>query len=214
MGNVARKADATVRIALLESAARLIATEGLASLTLRRVADEAGTSTMAVYTHFGGMPELRRAVRLEGFARLARRLAALTATDDPVVDVTSQGWAYYQHAVENPHLYRVMFLEHAIDDEDAAVAWSTFGSLVEGVRRCIDAGRFAPADPDLLARQLWAVTHGVVSVQLIEMVTADDALRTLLGAARNLYVGFGDRAERADASLARVLGGAVGIATA
>ena len=64
-----------LRPALIEAAARLIATEGASGLTLRRVADAVGTSTMAIYTHFGGMPELRRAVRREGFARLAARAA-------------------------------------------------------------------------------------------------------------------------------------------
>ena len=43
----------------MEAAARLIATDGLASLTLRRLTREVGTSTMAIYTHFGSMDELR-----------------------------------------------------------------------------------------------------------------------------------------------------------
>ena len=68
-------ADNGMRPALIEAAARLIATEGVAGLKLRRVAEEVGTSTMAIYTYFGGMPELRRAVRQEGFARLATRAA-------------------------------------------------------------------------------------------------------------------------------------------
>ena len=70
---MARNGNSSLRPALIEAAARLIATEGADGLTLRRVADEVGTSTMAVYTCFGGMPELRRAVRREGFARLAAR---------------------------------------------------------------------------------------------------------------------------------------------
>jgi len=61
-------ADPAVRTALLENAARLIATEGTTGLTLRRLAEETGTSTMAVYTHFGGMQSLRDEVRREGFA--------------------------------------------------------------------------------------------------------------------------------------------------
>jgi hypothetical protein len=38
-----------MRPALIDAAARLIATEGGAGLTLRRVAEEVGTSTMAPY---------------------------------------------------------------------------------------------------------------------------------------------------------------------
>src|SRR2546429_6906673 len=98
-----------LRSALIEAAAQLIATEGASGLTLRRVADAVGTSTMAIYTHFGGMPELRRAVRREGFARLAARAAQMDESDDPVADLATLGIEYNENAVNNPHLYRVMF---------------------------------------------------------------------------------------------------------
>src|SRR3954451_12412733 len=90
--------------ALIDAAARLIASEGPSALTLRRVAAEVGTSTMAVYTAFGGMPELRRAVRYEGFARLARELDAVGTTRDPVADLWMLGRAYHENAIANPDL--------------------------------------------------------------------------------------------------------------
>src|SRR5881392_2064946 len=91
-------ADNGMRPALIEAAARLIATEGVAGLKLRRVAEEAGTSTMAIYTHFGGMPELRRAVRREGFARLTASVVAVAHTDDPLADLARICRAYYENA--------------------------------------------------------------------------------------------------------------------
>src|SRR3954453_17208513 len=168
------------RAALIAAAARLIATEGPSALTLRRVAGEVGTSTMAVYTHFGGMPELRRAVRREGFARLASRLAEVEQTDDPVADLVMLGRAYYDNAVENAHLYRTMFMEQPLDADGAALGWGApFESLAAGVERCIAAGRFAPADPAALATELWALEHGVVSFQLAGTLSPQRALASL-----------------------------------
>src|SRR5256885_199545 len=92
--NRSSNANNGIHAALIEAAARLIANEGAAGLTLRRVADEVGTSTMAIYTHFGGMPELRRAVRLEGVARLADHLARVRESGDPVADLAVLGLAY------------------------------------------------------------------------------------------------------------------------
>src|SRR3982751_4240050 len=112
-----------LRAALIETAAHLIATEGPQRLTLRRLAEAVGTSTMAIYTHFGGMPELRRAVRREGFSRLAVHLARVSATDDAVADLAALGLAYYANARENPELYRVMFMEQPLDDADAEIGW-------------------------------------------------------------------------------------------
>src|SRR6266487_3392701 len=110
-GPMSRDANANneKRPALIEAAARLIATEGADGLTLRRVAQEVGTATMAIYTHFGGMPELRRAVRQEGFARLMARAEQVGESDDPVADLAGLGLAYYQLAMSNPHLYRAMY---------------------------------------------------------------------------------------------------------
>src|SRR5438132_1597400 len=101
-------ADPAVRTALIESAARLISEHGTGGMTIRTLASEVGTSTMAVYTHFGSMEELVREVRREGFARLAAFQASVRPTDDPVADVAAQGIAYYFNAIVNPALYRVM----------------------------------------------------------------------------------------------------------
>ena len=47
-----------------------------------------------VYTHFGGMPGLWRAVRQEGFTRLAARLAAVPHDRRPGADLAALGAAY------------------------------------------------------------------------------------------------------------------------
>src|SRR5436190_2939897 len=134
-----------MRPALIEAAARLIATEGAAGLTLRRVTEEVGTSTMAVYTHFGGMPELRQSVRREGFARLAERLARVDESDDPVAELAMLGIAYNANATSNPHMYRAMHVGLPLDEDDAGAQTATVNVLTAAVRRCIAAGRCEPA---------------------------------------------------------------------
>lgn len=198
-----RTPDPGVRIALLETAARILATEGPGKLTLRRLAHEVGTSTMAIYTHFGGMTELRREIRREGFARLGARQAAVASTGDPVADVWALGMAYYGNAIENPNLYQAMFMDGPVDGGDAGVGLETFGQLVAAVRRCIDAGRFDPADPVGLATQLWALVHGLVTLQLAHLLPADRALPCLAAGARNLMSAFGDDPRAVGSSIAR-----------
>ena len=187
-----RPADPAVRLALIETAARLIAHEGVGGLTLRRLVDEVGTSTMAVYTHFGGMDELRREVRREGFVRLAVHLAQVQGSRDPVADLVRIGLAYHRSATANPNLYRVMFLEKALDQRDATVGDDAFGVLVDGVDRCVAAGRFDPADPLALATQLWAVTHGLVTLELFGHLPRAAVLDCLDATARNLFRAYGD----------------------
>ena len=198
-----RVADPAVRTTLIEAAARLLATEGPDALTLRRLAEDAGTSTMAIYTHFGGMTELRREVRREGFARLAAHLSAPDRTLDAVEDVAILGWAYFTNALANPNLYRAMFMEPGIDEDDGAIGIDTFETLVDAVRRCIDAGRFHAADAAAVATQLWALTHGIVTLHLAGFLPVPRAAQALLDATRNLFVGYGDHRRRVTRSLGR-----------
>jgi len=192
-----------MRSGLVDAAARLIAVEGPGALTIRRVAEEVGTSTMGIYTHFGGMPELRRAVRREGYARLASAIARVEDTDDPVYDLAMIGRAYNENAIENPHLYRVMFMEQPLDEADAETGSDTRESLTSAIRRCIDAGRFAPADPGDLAREFWAFGHGVVALLLVGFLSPEETRRCLVDGALKLFIGFGDEPSAASDSTAR-----------
>jgi AcrR family transcriptional regulator len=195
------RANDAIRPALIEAAARLIATEGPAALTLRRVADAVGTSTMAIYTHFGGMPELRRAVRREGFARLAARGAQIGESDDPVADLAMLGLAYNENAISNPHLYRVMFMEQPLEEADADAMTETSDMLAAAVQRCIASGRFAPADARELARQFWAVGHGALTIQMAHLLAPEEAFRTAVGAVFHLFCAWGDDPDAARRSL-------------
>jgi Tetracyclin repressor-like, C-terminal domain len=138
------------------------------------------------------LDELRREVRREGFARLAEHLAEVQRSGDPVADLFHIGWAYHRSATANPNLYRVMFLEKALDERDATVGDDAFGVLVDGVGRCIASGRFAPVDPLALAMQLWALTHGLVTLELFGHLPRAEVLGCLDAAARNLFGAYGD----------------------
>jgi AcrR family transcriptional regulator len=196
----ARPAGRDARAELIEGAARLLSEHGPDALTVRRLAAEIGASTMAVYTHFGSMAELRRAIRAEGFERLNRDWRSVGVTDDPVADLTVRGGAYLRFALDNPHLYRAMYYETPTDDEAVA---STAEALDPTVQRCIDAGRFTATDPAALVWQLWATTHGVSGGVLSGVLDLPTAQRLLMTLGVNLYVGFGDDRESAQRSIDR-----------
>ena len=171
MGNMPRAADPAVRLALVETAAELLARRE--PVTARSLADRVGTSTTALYTHFGGMPGLWRAVRNEGFVRLGRRLAAVPRTDDPVRDLAALGAAYLDSARADPFLYRVMF-DAAADLEQPAVADDAFALLVEAADRARRAGRFARAsDPLAVATRYWAGGHGLAMLVVTGVLPAE-----------------------------------------
>lgn len=157
-----RTKDPAVRSLLIDRAAQMLRMRE--PVTLRSLVAGTGVSTMAVYTYFGGMDGLWKAMRQEGFTRLAARLAAVSMSADPVRDLAALGSAYLSNALACPDLYRVMF-DAGFDLEDAEAADETLHCLVSAVERAKAAGRFrGDVDPLELATQSWAVGHGLASL--------------------------------------------------
>jgi AcrR family transcriptional regulator len=199
LGNMPRSADPAVRLALLEGAAELLARRE--PVTARLLADRVGASTTALYTHFGGMPGLWRAVRAEGFTRLARRLTAVPRTDDPVRDLAALGAAYLDSARSDPYLYRTMF-DAVADLEDPAVADDAFALLVEAADRARRAGRLAVAsDPPAVATRYWAAGHGLAMLVVTGVLPAEALEQHGPEMAVAVLVAAGDEAGRCRASV-------------
>jgi AcrR family transcriptional regulator len=203
-----RRSDPKTRDALVDIGARLLSLEGPDALSTRRIAAEAGTSTMAVYTHFGGMNGLVREMVYEGFRRLRDEFARVTVTDDPVADAATYGRAYRRNALANPHLYPIMFggtrlAGFELTEEDRQHGRYNLLDVVECVGRCIEVKRFRTADTGLVVHQMWLAIHGLVSLELGDYLiapwTADACLEAQLV---GLMIGAGDTERAATHSVA------------
>lgn len=166
-----RQLNPDIRAALIDAAARLFSEAGPAALSTRRLAAEVGTSTMAIYTHFGSMSQLIREIAREGFARLAQMFAQVEHTDDAVADLTCLGRVYRRNASTNRYLYCVMFggdslQGFALTEADRQYGRYTLSPAIECVRRCMKAGRFRSDDPVLVAHQMWLGIHGTVTLEM------------------------------------------------
>jgi WHG domain-containing protein len=132
-------------------------------------------------------------------------------TDDPVADLAAGGAAYFANGLAHPAMYRAMFVDRPPDGGDDPGS-AVFVRLVEAVRRCIDAGRFQPAEPTTSlawAAELWAMRHGVVTLALSDLLPPGAGLvparRRDLSPRRRLRrrPGLRRRLRRARASLVR-----------
>ncbi|CDO86980.1 TetR family transcriptional regulator [Mycobacterium triplex] len=206
----------SVRHEMLHAAVGLLDSDGPDALQTRKVASAAGTSTMAVYTHFGGMRALIAAVAEEGL-RQFDEAQTVPRTDDPVADLFLTGAAYRRYAIERPHMYRLMFgstSAHGINAPAGNVLTLTvaeieqhhpsFAHVVRVVRRCMLAGRITVggADDDAsvvgTAAQFWALIHGFVMLELAGYYGDDGSAvaPVLTTMTSNLLVALGDTAER------------------
>src|ERR1700750_1948078 len=72
------------REALLAAAHDLLANEGPAALSVRRIAAAAGMSTMNLYSRFGGKDGVLDELFIDGFRRMSEEMGDAPVSDDPI----------------------------------------------------------------------------------------------------------------------------------
>ncbi len=166
-------AQAELAVQLVDAALRVLADHGTAELTVRRVAEEAGSSTMGVYSRFGGRPGLLEALYQRTFALLTDALATVPATADALHDLRELAYAYRDFALAGPQRYVFMFNRPLPDFEPtgglhAEVLQTAFAPLISAVRRAGAEGLGATR----AAYCLWCVMHGLVGLELTDVLRA------------------------------------------
>ncbi|MEU8271743.1 TetR/AcrR family transcriptional regulator [Sphaerisporangium sp. NPDC049002] len=181
-----------LRARLINVAGDLLLTDGPDSLTVRRIAAEAGCSTTVVYTTFGNKEGLAEALYLEGFERFRRRLAAVPRHPDPLEYLTSLGPAYREACLAEPGYYSVMF-EKAIpgfepSERARTLARAAVNVLDRAIADCISAGYLVPTQPRKIADCLWAAAQGAVSLERAGHLRDDGVYLSVTLAAISRYL--------------------------
>ncbi|WP_165617804.1 TetR/AcrR family transcriptional regulator [Mycobacterium syngnathidarum] len=200
-----------VRESLIEESLQVLEESGPEALNARMLAKRIGASTMAVYTHFDGMPGLYEALVRESYIRFGEHLRRRPDSDDPVADLLASGLAYREYALTYPQRYRLMFgitsptitlpigRDVTVDGTPAALSEinSVYAQIPAFVRRCMDVGAIDNGDPIAVAAQIWTMMHGYVLAEIIGVFGTEGAgVATVLAPhITNLLVGLGgDRA--------------------
>ena len=187
---------------IVEAALRIIGSDGPDSVTVRRLASEAGVAPMSIYNHFGDMHGVFDAVFEYGFTQLAEALRTSTTSSHPVLAIQEMGTAYRHFALENPDTYAVMFLRvvpgFEASDESFLAAARSFEELSTAVQRAIDTQHFLSGDAAVVAQELWAACHGAVALEILEMCAFADPTETynalLVSLLRGLLLNPGESA--------------------
>ncbi|HEY0795248.1 MAG TPA: TetR/AcrR family transcriptional regulator [Acidisarcina sp.] len=155
-----------VRAQILTGARQIFVHEGYASFSLRKLAAQIGYSPAAIYKHFKSKSEIFDTLAEESFAALTRASSSVKPIDgeDPVDRLKRGIWAYVNFGLDNPDDYRFAFLLTPPGADKPPKPRAAYSGLRDRVQKCIEAGRFASGDPELMAQSLWAAAHGVTSL--------------------------------------------------
>lgn len=205
----------------------IAATEGPSALSARRLANESGTTTAAIYTLFGGMDSLRAALTAQSLEDLGRSQAMITEENSPVERLLALAHAYRTWALEHPNEYRSIFSDALglavrrageVGERPNAVptvpitapdvflasvdeAWEfSLTPLHRAVVAGIESGDFRgqSGDAGMLTAATWSSLHGTVSLELVGVL---DATLSRLGSEVDTTTFFDDALSRLVAGL-------------
>jgi AcrR family transcriptional regulator len=162
-----------LRDALLEAAERVLERDGLAGLTLRAVAREAGVSHAAPTHHFGDLTGLVSELAAIGFRQFNAAMAAAGAGHGPRNDRgMARAKAYVAYAQAHPGMYGLMFRTERLDYSRPSLHEAAEASFA-GLAGAVAARRQETISEDALTLdqaaaivRAWSLVHGFTTLLL------------------------------------------------
>lgn len=167
------KGDGHLRRAeILEAAERIFVAEGYEGATIRKIADEVGVSSTALYMHFPDKSCILLEICQATIRELLERNAEIAVKPmDAVNRVKLMLETYMRWGFDHPNAYELVFSNvgrlppNIGEEETTADLGAQCYDVFSGVVREIAAeGRLRTGTADSAAQALWASCHGVVTL--------------------------------------------------
>ena len=159
--------------ALLQAAERVLERDGLAGLTLRAVAREAGVSHAAPTHHFGDLTGLLSELAAIGFRMFnVAMVAARGSETQHLMRAMATAKAYIAYAQAHPGMYSLMFRNERIDMTRPSLheaATASFQGLANSVGAGGASGEGLEAlslDQAAMIARNWSLVHGFTTLLL------------------------------------------------
>ncbi|MEL6276952.1 MAG: TetR/AcrR family transcriptional regulator, partial [Bacteroidota bacterium] len=156
---------------IITAATDLFQQEGYDKVSMRKIAKKIEYSVGTLYLYYEDKDELFLAVQEAAFGKAFIYIQQVGDSDDPMELLERLGERYLRFGVENPGLYRLMFMSDqpmkALSEEDDWRAGIRLHQLLSNlVERCIKEGKLPAVDADKMSFILWSTVHGMVSLQI------------------------------------------------
>jgi AcrR family transcriptional regulator len=162
-----------LRDALLKAAERVLERDGLAGLTLRAAAREAGVSHAAPAHHFGDLTGLVSELAAIGFRQFNATMAAAGAPDMPFPEhAMARAKAYVAYAKAHPGMYGLMFRTERLDysrpslHEAAEASFAGLAGAVAASRHEHIAQEALTLEQAAAIARAWSTVHGFTTLLL------------------------------------------------
>jgi AcrR family transcriptional regulator len=167
---------------VIRAAADMIDKRGWKSLKLSDLADYLGVRAPSLYSHIGGLPELKRELQLMSLKKMEKCLGWALAGRDRDAAVLALAQSYREFATEHPGLYEIMM--KPIDKADAELENARL-EVVRIARACLVGYSLSEDDEWHVIRAIRSVVHGFVSLEcdghFERPIDENESFRRLIG---------------------------------
>jgi AcrR family transcriptional regulator len=156
---------------ILEAAKELFTKKGLEATSIRAIAEKIEYSPATIYLYYKDKNEIVHALHAEGFKLLVSHFAVLNHISHPFERLKGMGRAYLQFAMQNPDIYKLLFvmeepLKHVANcSEDWDEGDQAFDILLKTVAECQQVGYFKDVDCTQLSFMIWSSMHGLCTLR-------------------------------------------------
>lgn len=177
MSKKPRSPEAVGRIKnqILEVALDIIAGEGFANLSMRKIASGTSMTAANIYNYFSGKDEIYLSIQLNGFIELYNRFEVIARENSAPLAVIRKFMAsYIEFGMENSDLYDIMFTRNTPKYTDyigtklepAAKAEKDAAMKIAEITGHYISKAAPSGETDPLKRtiRIWTALHGVVSL--------------------------------------------------
>ena len=158
------------RAEILAAAERIFVEHGYEGATIRKIADEVGLSSTALYMHFAEKGEILHEIFRQAFAALLElNMAVMAEPGGPEQRLRRMMQAYVDFGFANPNAYRLIYMTRPVELQHGAqlAAQELGASLYRSFEQAVEdaeADGLLRRDARTTAQALWAGCHGVVSL--------------------------------------------------
>lgn len=168
---------------ILSAARAVLDHEGIEGLTIRRVAQRAELSPMALYRHFADKDALLNALMEDGLAAWESIVRGIR-TRDPLEWLLALGEAHLDFALTQPHRYDAAFFLPApaarrFPDDFAAGRSPAIAMIMARIEQAKAEGRLRDKPTLEIALTLVAAGHGFVSMQRANRFASEKQFKAL-----------------------------------
>jgi len=190
-----RQHDEQTAAQLLEAAERIVDQDGIAALSVRRLATAVGTTTRAVYSLFGSKEGLVVALGARAFELLEAGIEALPETADPQTDLVEAGVKVFRRfAVDHPSLFELAVQRSSAPPELAAAVKPSAAHALDRLRsrvaRVDAAGLLGGRRIEIATLEFHALCEGLAALELRGALGRRRAVKIWRDALGALVTGF------------------------